>query len=237
MRVAVVSDLHANLQAWMAVASDLAVQRVDQIVSLGDLFGYGPNPLEVCLLARSRIQTHLLGNHDAALCGRTTLENWNSRAVRSLEWTRKRLDGTIIDWLSALPLTLSWAQCRFAHAEFSCPERFYYVKVPEHALLSWRSTPEPLLFVGHTHRPALYVIGPSGVPHVLEPQPFVLETGKRYLVNVGSVGFPRDRLDVASYCIYDTDQNSVCWQHVSFDCRTYRIALNSQGFTDPRNMD
>ena len=234
MRIAVVSDLHANLQAWLAVSSDLAQQHVERIFSLGDLVGYGPNPIEICLLFRERAVMHLLGNHDAAVCGRTRLDRWNAHAIRSIEWTRKKLKPELIEWLETLPLTQTWGPCRFAHSEFSAPEAFYYIQEPKHALRSWRVTKEPLLFVGHTHRPALYVLGASGVPHVIEPQPFIMEPGKRYLVNVGSVGFPRERLNVASYCIFDSTEGSVRWRSVNFDCNAYRMALRAYGFDDPR---
>ena len=234
MQVAIVTDIHANLQAWLAVMADCALRHVEQIISLGDIVGYGPNPAEVCMLARSRAQVHLLGNHEAAMCGRTTLDQWNSRARLSVEWSRKQLSQDTMDWFAELPYTLALDDCRFGHSEFSCPERFYYIREARHALLSWNATREPLLFVGHTHIPALYVLGASGTPHRLDPQPFIREPGKRYLVNVGSVGFPREQIDMASYCILNLEECSVRWQSVRYDVESYRLALHAQGFSDPR---
>ena len=88
---------------------------------------------------------------------------------------------------------------------------------------------EPLLFIGHTHQPCLYVIGASLMPHALSPQDFMLEPGKRYLVNVGSVGYSRDGDPRASYCVYDTVEGSLYWRRIPFDLDAYRVALNGAG--------
>lgn len=229
MRYAMVSDIHANLPAWLAVREDLRGQRVDFVISLGDLVGYGPNPAEVCTLAREQIDVHLLGNHDAAVCDKLDLENWNPRAREMIAWTQARLDAETLTWLRARGHTLGNGFFRCAHSEFWRPADFYYIKKPRDALHSWRTVPEPLLFVGHTHRPALYVLGNSGIPRETDPEAFVIETGKRYLVNVGSVGFPRDIPDRAAYCLFDEDSGVVSWRRVPFDLGAYREALKRRG--------
>lgn len=234
MRLAVIADIHANLQAWQAVIGDIDGQEVDSIINLGDLVGYGPNPLEVCLSARSRIDCHLLGNHDAAVCGRATTENWNDHALHSLRWTRQRMTPEIIEWFRTMPIRLSRNNCGFVHAEFSSPESFYYVADPKHAIRSWRATQEQLLFIGHTHRQALFVTGASGASYALAPRDFVCEPGKRYLAGVGSVGFSRHLVDKASYCIFDSADNSVTWREIDFDYQAYAAAVKDNGLVDPR---
>jgi predicted phosphodiesterase len=232
MRYAIISDIHANLQAWEALQADLASLRVDCVISLGDLVGYGPNPVEVCEAAIPRVHYHLLGNHDAAACGKLDLESWNPRAREIIEWTSARLPGEVLTGFGKLSLSLSDGRFRCTHGEFSMPGCFFYIKTPEHALRSWNAVAEQLLFVGHTHRPALFVLGASGRPHPVAPQPFVLEDGKRYLVNVGSVGCPRDGDVKASYCVYDTTGQTVEWRRVPFDLAAYRAALRAADISD-----
>jgi diadenosine tetraphosphatase ApaH/serine/threonine PP2A family protein phosphatase len=165
-------------------------------------------------------------------CGKLDLEHWNPQARDIIEWTRAQLPAEALARFEALSLSLTDGRFRCTHAEFSKPGCFYYISTPEHALRSWNAVPEQLLMVGHSHRPALYVLGASGRPHPVAPQPFVLEDGKRYLVNVGSVGCPRDGDVKASYCIYDTDDLSVEWRRVPFDLAAYRDALRAAGIPE-----
>lgn len=232
MRFAIVSDIHANLQAWMAVSTDISGLKVDHIISLGDLVGYGPNPLEVCMMVKNQVSYHLLGNHDAAACGKMEIHSWNRRARQMVLWTQQCLPDGVMDWFREMPLSLSNGQCRCTHAEFSRPGAFYYLSKPKHALLSWKAIEEQIGFVGHTHRTCLYVLGRSGKPHQLEAQSFVCEPHKRYIVNVGSVGFPRDVQDQASYVIFDDTEQAVYFRRVPFDHAGYLVALESRGFID-----
>ena len=232
MRFAIVSDIHANLQAWMAVYADISAHQVDHIINMGDLVGYGPNPLEVTMMVRSQAHYHLLGNHDAAVCGKVETTNWNRYARQMIAWTQQCMSEESMTFFKGLFLSLSGRNFRCTHAEFTDPGTFYYLNKPEHAKMSWNKVSEQILFVGHTHRPALYVLGKSGKPHQIEPQSFVAEEGKRYLVNVGSVGFPRDIRDQSSYCIYDEETNVVYWRRIPFDYEGYVIALESRGIKD-----
>lgn len=229
MRVAIVSDLHSNLQAWKAVLLDIRAMRTDLIFCLGDVVGYGPDPAEVVASVYEHANHCLLGNHDAALCGKIGLSTFTQTAADLIQWTRQRVGQSAIRFLSSLPLTVAAGGFRCAHGEFSQPGFFKYVFEPEDALGSWQAVPDPLLFVGHTHTPRIAVSGRSGKPHMIEPQDFTVEDDKRYLVNVGSVGQPRDGDPRASYCLYDADSRSVFWRRVPFDLDAYRAALSQAG--------
>ncbi len=229
MRYAIVTDIHANLQAWEAVLRDIASNRVDGIVCLGDVVGYGPNPAEVLKSVHRHVDALVLGNHDAALCGHLTPELFNDRARDILLWTRSVLAPHATDFIADWPLVLIGEGFRCAHGDFAVPGAFNYVFEAGEALPSWQATSEPLLFVGHTHMPGIFVIGASGTPHFLDPQDFVVEPGKRYLVSVCSVGFPRDADPRAGYCIYDTGDQSVVWRRIPFDIDAYRRALAAAG--------
>ncbi len=232
MRYAIVSDLHANLQAWNAVFLDLRSNGAEGILCLGDLVGYGPHPAEVLQAAHRHVDHFVLGNHDAVLCGKLDDALFNDTARDLIRWTRSRLGHQATRFLGTLPLTLAGEGFRCAHGDFDTPAAFPYLLSPQDALASWRRVSEPLLFVGHTHEPALYLLGPSGTPHGVAPQDFELEPGKRYLVNVGSVGSPRDGDARASYCLYDTEQRAVYWRRVPFDLDAFRDAVRAAGIPD-----
>jgi len=231
VRYAVVSDIHANLQAWNAVLTDLAAQRVGRILCLGDIVGYGPNPSAVLESAYRHVDAFCMGNHDAAVCGKLDPGLFHDHARRMLDWTRDRLSARAARFLASLPLTLAGPGFRCAHGDFTEPAAFNYIEDADAAAPCWAAAPEPLLFTGHTHVPALFVIGASGATHCLPPQDFAIESGKRYLVNPGSAGNPRAGDALASYCIYDSDEGSVIWRAVPFDLDACRAALAAAGFS------
>lgn len=229
MRYAFVSDIHANLQAWNAVLTDIATRRIDRILCLGDTVGYGPSPSDVLASLYRHVDGFCMGNHDAVVCGKLDPGLFNDHARQMIEWTRRQLADKAIRFLAGQPLTLTGPGFRCTHGDFTEPAAFHYIEKAEDAAPSWRAADEQLLFCGHTHVPALFVIGESGTTHALPPQPFVLEPGKRYLVNPGSTGNPRSGDALATYCIFDSDAGSVCWQTVPFDLDACRSAIKAAG--------
>ncbi|TFH16809.1 MAG: metallophosphoesterase [Lentisphaerales bacterium] len=244
MRYAIISDIHSNLQAWNAVLLDLRSLNVSKIICLGDIVGYGPNPGEVLESVYANVDYLVLGNHDAALCGKLDESLFNESAARLLDWTRTRLDAAAQKFLNKIPLSLKGGAFRCVHGDYASPGYFNYVTDAQQALASWMAVHEPLLFAGHTHVPALFVLGPSGVPRTVDPQDFEMEDSKRYFVNVGSVGHPRDGDTRASYCIFDEETSGLFWRRIPFDIDAYRQALLAAGIPeqtsyflchDPRN--
>lgn len=229
MQYAIVSDIHANLQAWNAALMEIRSLGVDRILCLGDVVGYGPNPCEVLESVYTSVDHLVMGNHDAALCGKLDAGLFNDNARRILDWTRERLGASAMAFLKTFPLTLAGCGFRCAHGDFSDPGRFHYIIEPEDAPPSWQAADEPLLFHGHTHRAGIYVVGNSGKPHWLPPEDFELEDGKRYLVNAGSVGSPRDGDARGSFCLYDDRARAVYWRRVPFDLDAFRTALTNAG--------
>ncbi len=232
MRYAVVSDLHANLQAWNAVLTDIAAQRGDRILCLGDSVGYGPNPAEVLESVYRHIDGFCMGNHEAAICGKLDPGLFHDHARRMIDWTGSRLTGKALRFLAAQSLMIAAPGFRCVHGDFTEPAAFHYIEDAAAASACWNAAPEPLLFAGHTHVPALFVIGASGTTHHLAPQDFVMEPGKRYLVNPGSAGNPRTGEAMAVYCIYDDTHRSVIWRTVPFDLDACRTALHAAGFSE-----
>ena len=225
MRYAVISDLHGNRQALKAVLIDLRSVGVDQLICLGDCVGYGPCPAEVLESAYAHVHHFTLGNHDAVIAGRLAADCFNDRARAIIDWTQSALDRKSADFFNALPLVVYDQDFACTHAEFEEPGVFNYVFEAAAARPSFDACSEQALFIGHSHVPGLFVLGGSGVPHWLEPIDFSLEPGKRYLVNVGSVGQPRDRDIRASYVVFDSATGSVFFRKVPFDVDGYRDDL------------
>lgn len=239
MRYALVSDIHANIQAWNAVLLDIREHNIDKIICLGDIVGYGPNPAEVLESVHTNVDFFILGNHDAVICGKMSPDVFNDKAKEIIRWTQGALNRNAATFLRKVPLSLVGDTFRCCHGSFANPGMFDYIFTEEDAMESFHAVSEQVLFCGHTHVPELYVLGGSGIAHRLDAQDFVLENNKRYIVNVGSVGNPRAGAPLASYCIYDADSMAVFWRSVHFDIYSYKqtliekqLSLDTSGFLD-----
>ncbi|MCL6554497.1 MAG: metallophosphatase family protein [Firmicutes bacterium] len=209
MRVGVLSDIHANLEALDAVLAHLDRLRPDLLVCLGDFVGYGPNPNECVDLLSPLLQgRHVAGNHDWAAVGRLDIAFFNPYAAEAIRWTQRVLRPPVRHYLQALPT--QWSQngalpFLAVHAIPRDPIEEYVLDGAT-ARESFRQRQFSLCFIGHTHVPAVFL----AVGDEVETRPFRageeirLEAGVRYLINVGSVGQPRDGDPRASYALLDT---------------------------------
>lgn len=229
MRYAIVSDIHANLAAWKTVLTDIADMKADKIICLGDVTGYGPNPVEVLESVYRVVHVTLMGNHDAAVCGIVNPETFSPRAKAAVLLHRELISPTGMAWLRALPLVLNAPGFNCAHGDLADPAAFRYIIDAKEALPSWAATREQLMFVGHSHLAGVYVIGASGIPHFVEPCDFELEPGKRYVINPGSVGYPRVGECRSSYCLFDDEAKTITFRKLPFDSDGYSQALKAAG--------
>ncbi len=218
MKYAILSDIHANVEALRRVLDDAARNAADRIVCLGDVVGYGPLPAETLALVRRTASLVLAGNHDDAVSGRGSSEAFNGLAADAVTRHRAALSADDLAWLKALPYVGTLDSARAAHGDFVDPPKFYYVDDAEGAAANFAATDAPLLFVGHTHVPALAVVGDSGTVHLTGPQDFTLESNKRYIVNPGSVGYPREANGIcqSSYVLYDSTARTVEFRFLPF---------------------
>ncbi|MBQ6137338.1 MAG: metallophosphoesterase family protein, partial [Kiritimatiellae bacterium] len=218
MRYAVISDLHANEQALRHTLDDIARQGADRIVCLGDVVGYGPLPVETVALARRRCDVVLAGNHDDAVSGRGDASSFINLAGDAVERHRDALSREDRAWLASLPYTCELEGAVAAHGDVADPEKFYYVDSPEDAVANFNATDAQLVFVGHTHEPAIFVVGRSGTALRAPAQDFTIEDHKRYIVNPGSVGYPREAGGEchSSYVIYDSSARTVTFRYLPF---------------------
>ena len=218
MRYAIISDIHANESALRHVLADAAAQGAETIVCLGDVVGYGPLPKETLALVRRAAATTLAGNHDDAVSGRQGADGFIDLAGDAVQRHREALDSDALGWLRALPYECRLEGAIAAHGDFTDTKAFNYVDDEASAEANFAATDAPLMFVGHTHEPGFFLTGQSGKVYRLEPQDFSLEDGKRYIVNPGSVGYPRkcDGTCYSTYVIYDSSERSVRFRQLPF---------------------
>ena len=232
MRYAIISDIHANSAALRAVLTDAQDCGAERIICLGDILGYGPEPVETLETVYKRVHVCLAGNHDDAICGRSDASDFSPFAATAAARQSTMLSDKAKEWLRSLPYVWGKGEFACAHGEFSDPKGFFYIETPEEALPSWSARKEKLLFVGHTHEPGIFVIGQSGVPRKHAPVDFQLEAGKRYIVNVGSVGYPRSGSCRSCYVIWDDRTRVVTFRTLPFDLEGYREKMNGRGLEE-----
>lgn len=207
MRCAFFSDIHGNLEALETVLSDIDAQHPDQRICLGDIVGYGASPNECVERVRGLGIEVLCGNHDHAALGRLDIEFFNENARVAMEWTRGVLTPENLAWLESRPYVSRHAGFLAVHASPGEPAAWDYVLSVKDAAEQFLAFTEPLAFIGHSHFPTIFREAGGLISELDFPpnRPFVLESGVRCIVNVGSVGQPRDSDPRASWALYDSE--------------------------------
>jgi diadenosine tetraphosphatase ApaH/serine/threonine PP2A family protein phosphatase len=208
VRYAIVSDVHGNLEALQAAFEMIAP--TDGVLCLGDIVGYGPNPNECVELIRARATATVLGNHDVAAIDNFGLSYFNPTAREAMRWTQTVLTAENIDWLNGLGYEFRVPEFLLVHG--APVSYFEYILDKPAAARAFAATDAPLIFIGHTHIAEYYVLRPDGSidhRHLQQGGTFTLDDDSRYVVNVGSVGQPRDLNPRASFAFYDPAQRAV----------------------------
>jgi predicted phosphodiesterase len=196
MRIAIVSDIHSNFQALTKALSIIDELRIDEIYCLGDIVGYGGSPNECTELIRKRAVKCILGNHDIAAIDVSHAENFTRPGKIAIEWTHDVLMKENREFLATLPYMESSSLMTLAHASPAEPERWHYITSLQDAAPQFEYFTSPLCFIGHTHVP--FICGE-------DMKTLYLKKGIRSLINVGSVGQPRDGNPQLSFGVFDTD--------------------------------
>ena len=215
MTYAIVSDIHSNLEALDAVFARIDAH--DRILCLGDIVGYGPDPNACLARVRARAHETVLGNHDVAAIDSHGLEFFNDAARSAIEWTQGVLAPEHLDWLDGLSYELRHPDFLLVHG--APVEYFTYILDKVAATRAFAATDAPLIFVGHTHIADAYTLGPGGtLDHQFFQHGGTLElaAGHRYIINVGSVGQPRDLNPDASFVRFDDTARRVQWERVPY---------------------
>ena len=218
MKYAILSDLHANYTALSAVLDDCKQCGVESIVCLGDIVGYGPQPSETLALIRSVATAIIAGNHDDAVSGRMSADDFIDLAADAVARHRAALSKDELSFLRDLPYTTQLEHALAAHGDFIQPDAFNYVLAEADAAANFSRTAFPILFVGHTHIPRVFCCDAQGEVTTLEPGDITLEDNHRYLINPGSVGYPRETLGqcFSSYVIYDSTALTIQYRFLPF---------------------
>jgi diadenosine tetraphosphatase ApaH/serine/threonine PP2A family protein phosphatase len=237
VKLALITDLHANREAVQAVMEHAAGQGVQQHAFLGDFVGYGADPAWVVDLVREHVARGafaVLGNHDAAVA-RGPLPTMRMDARYVVEWTRERLDAAQLEFLARLPLSQTLGEVLFVHANAHDPAGWEYVQGRMEAtrsLLASSARGQRISFCGHMHEPRLYhlsLVGKAGdfVPVAGEPIPLL---GPRaWLAIPGSAGQPRDGDPAACYATFDTDSSALTFWRVPYDTEAAGAKIRAAG--------
>jgi len=220
MKIALISDIHSNLQALRAALSNIDSRRIDQIYCLGDIVGYGGSPNECVELIRQRASAVVLGNHDQAAIRPSGADYFTKPGKSAAHWTSRTLTDVNRQFLAALPFTSEVGVCTLVHASPEVPPAWQYVDSFDAASAQFAHFATDLCFIGHTHVPAL-----CGE----DLKTFKFKKNLRFLINVGSVGQPRDGNPHLSYGILDTDAWSYENIRIPYDIRGAAKAITSQG--------
>jgi diadenosine tetraphosphatase ApaH/serine/threonine PP2A family protein phosphatase len=234
MRIAILSDIHANREALEAVLR--AAGEVDRLVILGDIVGYGADPgwcVDRVTALRESGAIVIRGNHDQAACEAHC--DMNTHARTAIEWTRLQLSAEQKRFLMDLPLSVVEDDRLYVHAEGSAPAHWHYVTDVEDAQAHFSGTSQRVSFCGHIHMPALYCQPPLGkitkfVPNSETGIPLLQQ--RRWLAVMGAVGQPRDDNPGAAFAIYDTDRRELCFRRAAYDIETAQDKIRAAGLPE-----
>jgi predicted phosphodiesterase len=227
MKYAVISDIHANFDALEAVLADIDAIGVDRIVCLGDVVGYGSQPRECVAALRKRNVLTIAGNHDYAAIGKTNINYFNAYAKEATLWTRKVCTEEDKDWLKSLALVEYLEGFTIVHGTLYAPELFDYILTTYDAYLSLQLLETPVCFLGHSHVPINFV-WEEMISFNYEKE-IRLRPGMKMLVNVGSVGQPRDDNPRACYAIYDREEQVIQIRRIEYDVEAAARKIREAG--------
>lgn len=233
-RIAVIGDIHSNLEALNAVLEDARSQSVKEFFCVGDIVGYNANPQECVDIVRSLNAVTVCGNHDHYCSHDKSLDDFQPNAALAIDWTRRMISEETVKWLGALPMSKNFFHRSFAlvHGTLDMPELWGYVFDIFDADAHFTYQPTPVCFHGHTHVPAVFEkLGTSverydATPHGIRVS---LAFGRKYFINVGSVGQPRDGNPDASYVIYEPQERVIEFRRVKYDVQAASDKVRKAG--------
>lgn len=215
MKYAIIADIHANLEAFQVVLEDIKAQNCTHVACLGDIVGYNANPKECLDMVRGMNIPCVKGNHDEYCSSDENLEGFNPHAAEAVNWTRKQLTADDRHWLKDLKYLRLVSSFSIVHATLDVPQRWGYVfdKLAAAASFTYQNT--SVCFFGHTHVPVAFIR--DSVVRGGTYSKFKVEQGRKYFVNVGSIGQPRDGDPKAKYVVYDMDEGSIELRKLDYD--------------------
>jgi diadenosine tetraphosphatase ApaH/serine/threonine PP2A family protein phosphatase len=228
MKYAIVSDVHANIDSLERVLSSIGSD--DALISLGDVVGYGPNPNECVSALRQRTSHAVMGNHDLAAVENFGVASFNPAARAAIGWTQQVLDDASKAWLNALPYELRLPDFLLVHG--APVDYFEYILDKATAARAFERTDARIVFVGHTHIAEYWdrdAEGNIGHKHMQQGGELQLEDEKRYIIDVGSVGQPRDLNPMPCFVEFDAAQRRVRWNRYEYPIESAQRKMREAG--------
>lgn len=236
MRIALISDIHANLPALEACLAAAERLETGRLAFLGDFVGYGPDPEAVINRVRPLVEADaiaVLGNHDLAVLKPS--KDMNATAAQALAWTRTQLSEASKSFLAALPFEVRSEDILFVHSDASDPAAWHYVTDAESARASLTGCAATVTFCGHVHVPALYCLSATGKMTAHVPMQEVatpLPAHRKWLAVLGSAGQPRDGNPAASFAVYDTGDRTLTYHRAPYDVESVSQRIRALGLPD-----
>ncbi len=219
MKYCIFSDIHGNLEALNVVLQQIDDFHPDRVMCLGDVVGYGPNPNECVQLVQQVAEFTIMGNHDHAVLGLTDIAYFNQYAKFAVLWTRQGLTEENLQILKEFPFQMSTDDMLFVHSTPLYPERWDYIFNPLEGKYYLQHLQEHLCFIGHSHQPVFFEEDEEGrITYDRQPEfSLSIKEGCKYIINVGSVGQPRDGNPKTSFCRYDTEKQLIEVKRLEYD--------------------
>ncbi len=225
MKYAIIADIHANLEALDVVLRDQKAQGCTHLACLGDIVGYGADPKECVDIVRALEIPTVKGNHDEYTGSDMPLHDFNPHAAKAVEWTRKQLTDDDRKWLRELNYVRILNHITIVHATLDGPQRWGYVFDKLAAAASFTYQKTDVCFFGHTHVPLAFT--KDSVVRGGTYTKFMIEPGRKYFINVGSVGQSRDGVAKATYVIYDLDERMIELRRLDYDIPTAQAKIKA----------
>lgn len=231
MKYAVFGDIHANLEALDTVLAECERQGVEKYLCIGDIVGYNANPTECLEKVRSLpLAGAVMGNHDEQASDDTELIGFNPQAAAAIEWTRQQLSQEQREFLANLRLSIQIGKITIVHATLDSPRRWGYIFDKHSAGASFSYQFSQICFCGHSHVPLAFE--KFGTIMGGKYQQIKVQPGHKYLVNVGSVGQPRDGDWRSAFVIYDTDESLITLNRLEYDIKTTQKKIIDAGLPE-----
>ena len=230
MRYGIIADIHSNLESLESVLAALKDKGVDEYICVGDIVGYGADPKDCLQMAREICKMTVAGNHDHGAAGLLNLDYFNPEAKDAVLWTKEQLNEEEISYLRNLELAQKAEDFLIVHATPLSPGEWDYIGSTFTAHKNFRGFEEKICFAGHSHIPIVFSmnVNEGRCNYAFETKIHIADE-ERYIINVGSVGQPRDGNPLASFAVYDTDASEVEINRVEYDIETAQKKIIDAG--------
>ena len=231
MRYGIFGDIHSNLEAFEVVLGALNRHKVDKLICVGDIVGYGAEPDRCVEKIRSMAIATAAGNHDWASVGKSDINYFDSHAREAVLWTGRTLKSENKRYLDKLPLVIEKNDFQLVHGSLNEPAEWHYILNLNEADESFSLMKKSLLFIGHSHRPIIFAKGREKIAYSFTSRLSIKE-GVKYIINVGSVGQPRDGDPRAGYVLFDDEKKEITYKRIAYPVEKAQAKIRAAGLPE-----